>query len=86
MRRMWDVNLMRDIWAGVTDVSIHFPHNSNVLVAIQERVFFISCSAASISMSGSVRLEAGIRQYDDQPLRVLVICWDRNMLLRSKSW
>jgi hypothetical protein len=86
MRRMWDVNLMRDIGAGVTDVSIHLPHHSNMLVAIQERVFFISCSTASTSMSGSVRLEAGVRQYDDQPLRVLVICWDRNMLLRSQPW
>ena len=32
---MWAVNLMRNIWTGVTDVSVHLPHNSNMFVTIK---------------------------------------------------
>lgn len=83
--RIWAENLMRDIWTGVTDVSVHFPHDSNMFVTIKQRVFLLSGSAGSTSMSRPVRLETRIRQHDDQSLRVFIICWDGNMLLRDKS-
>ena len=30
----WTMDLMRDIGTGVTDVPVHLPHDSNVLVAV----------------------------------------------------
>jgi hypothetical protein len=33
--RIWAENLMRDIWTGVTDVSVHFPHDSNMFVTVK---------------------------------------------------
>jgi hypothetical protein len=76
---------MRDIWAGVTDVSIHFPHDSNMFITVEQRVFLLSGSTSSTPMSSPIRLETCIRQHDDQSLRVFVVCWNGNMLLRDKS-
>ena len=32
---------MRDIWPRVADVSIHFAHDPDMLVAIQEGIFLV---------------------------------------------
>lgn len=51
---------MGNVWPGVADVSIHFPHDANMLIAVEKRVFLVSDDAASTAMGGLVCLQAGM--------------------------
>lgn len=63
---------MRDIWSGVTDVPVHLPHDSNMLITIQKRVFFVLYDAAPAAMRGFVRFETRIGENDNQPLCIFI--------------
>lgn len=58
---------MGDVRARVADVAVHFAHDANVLIAIQQRVFVFTMNAgtAAATMRGLVCFEAGIGQDDD---------------------
>lgn len=73
---------MRDIWPSVADISAHLSHDSNVLVAVQEREFFI-LSTRFAGVGSFVGLETRIRQDDDQSLGVFISGSDRSVLLRD---
>lgn len=81
---------MGDVWPGVADVSIHFSHDANVLIAVEKRVFLVSDYAAPTAVGGLVCFQAGMRQYHDQSLAVFIIGSNRNMLfsdqLREFGW
>jgi hypothetical protein len=54
-------NLVRDVGPSITDISVHLPHDANVLVAVQQRVLLVPDSAHSAGGVGSlVGLETGI--------------------------
>jgi len=77
--------LVCDIWPSVTDVSAHLSHHSNVLVAVQEREFFIFPTRFA-SVGGLVGFETRVREDDDQPLGVLVVRRDRDVLVSNHLW
>ena len=77
-------DLMGDVGTGFTNISVHLPHDSDVFVAIQQRILFISHPVAA--SGGFVGLQTGVRQDHDHPLRVLVRGGDRYMLLRDELW
>jgi hypothetical protein len=80
-------NLMSNIRSCVTDVTIHFAHNTDVLVTVQQRVFLLALTAWSVATkAGLVCLEAGIGEDDDQSLRVLVGRWDGDVLFGDELW
>lgn len=82
-----EANLMSDIWASVTDVSIHFAHNSNMLITVQQRVFpFVSHMTCPARVGSFVCFEACIREDNNQSLGVLVGGRYRDMLLSVKFW
>jgi hypothetical protein len=63
--------LMCDIWSSLTDVSAHFTHDANVLVAVQERILlFLGAFAAGVGCS--VCFETGVGQHHNQSLGALV--------------
>lgn len=72
--------LVCDIGTSVRDVAVHLAHDTNVLVAVEQRVLVI-LHAIPAAVRGLIRLQAGVREHDDQALGVLVILRDRDMLL-----
>lgn len=79
-------NLMGNVRPCVTNISIHLPHNSYMLVAIQERVFLVSQITSPTAMRCFVCLKTRIGQNHNQSLRVLIVgrYWD--VLLGDKLW
>lgn len=76
-------NLVSDIGASITDVSVHLAHDTNVLIAVEERVLLLSlhAHAAGAAVGGLVGLEAGVGEHHDEPLGVLVGRWNGHVLL-----
>lgn len=76
-------NLVSDIGTGITNVSVHLAHDSNMLVAVEQRVLLLPLNtvSAGASMRGLVCLETGVGQNDNQSLRVLVCRGNRDILL-----
>lgn len=75
-------NLVSDIGASVTDVSVHLTHNTNVFIAVEERVLLLALRThAAGAVRGLVGLEAGIGEHHDEPLGVLVGRRDGHVLL-----
>ena len=80
--------LVRDIGSCVADVAVHLAHDADVLVAVQQRVFFISyhtwpassCWPRRAVVRRLVGLETGVGQNDNQASRVLVRRRDGDML------
>lgn len=74
---------MGNIGTGITDVTVHFAENTNVLIAVEKRVFVLTMntSAASAAMGGFVGFETGVGQNNDESLRVLVTGGNRHFLL-----
>jgi len=80
-------NLVSDIRSCVTDVTIHFAHDTDVLVTVQQRVFLLALAAWSVAAkAGFVGLEAGIGEDDDQSLAVFVGGWDGDVLFGDELW
>lgn len=76
------------VWPRLADVSVHLAHNANVLIAVQQRVLFLALDAhvPSAGVGGLVRFETGVREDNDQALRVFISRDDRNMLLGHQLW
>ena len=74
---------MSDVWASITDISVHLAHDADVLVAVEKRVFVLPLGSrpARATMRCFVGLKAGIRKHDDEPLCILVGGGDRDVLL-----
>lgn len=81
-------NLVSNVGASVTDVSVHLAHDANVLIAVEKRVLFLSlrAHATGAAVGRLVGLEAGIGEHHDEPLGVLVGWWDGHVLLRDELW
>lgn len=79
---LWS-HLVGDIRAGITDVSVHLPHDTNVLIAVEQRVLVVAlhAHAAATTVRSLVGLETGIGEDDNEPLRVLVALCDGQLLL-----
>ena len=77
--------LVGDIGACVGDVAVHLAHDSDVLVAVEERVLVI-LHAIAATVCGLVGLEAGVGEDDDQALGVLVVGCDGYVLLGDELW
>jgi hypothetical protein len=79
---------MGDVWTSITNVSIHLAKNSDVLIAVEERILILAMHArpARASMRGLVSLEAGIGQHHNKTLRVLIGGWDRSVLFSYQLW
>ena len=74
---------MGDIRSCLADVAAHFAHNTYMFIAIEERVFLISCSMSAPS-EGLVSLKAGIREYNDESLSIAVGGGDGHVLLGNQ--
>lgn len=44
---LWVTNLVSNVRTGVADIAVHFPHNTNMLIAIQERILLLAMYARS---------------------------------------
>lgn len=71
--------LVSDIGTSLADIPVHLAHDTNVLVAVQQRVLLILRSGAATG--GPVGLQTGIGENDDQTLGVLVMRGNWDMLL-----
>ena len=65
-----EANLMCYVRTRIADVSVHFPHDPNVLVTVQQRVLLIFHRAIPASVRCSVGFQAGVRKDDDEALSV----------------
>ena len=63
---------MRNVRPGFADVSVHFAHDRNVLVAIEKRKLLLPSRPPAAGVSYSVGFETGVGQDNDQPLRAFV--------------
>jgi len=69
---------MCNIGSRITDVAIHLPHDSNMLIAVEKCIFLVFGSGTRSSRcprrtsTHLVRLETGMGEDDDQSLRVFV--------------
>lgn len=77
------LNLVSNVRASITDVTVHLAHDSDMLVTVEQRVLILAMHASSTSatMYSFVRFKAGIRKNHDEPLGVLVGWWDGSVLL-----
>lgn len=72
---------MCDIRPGLTDISFHLAHDTDVLVAVEQGVFVVSTRLARpAAMRGTIGLQTGIGQHDDKPLGIFIVGSDRDML------
>ena len=60
-------NLVSDVRPSITDVSVHLSHDTNVLVAVEQRIFLflVRCIATRSAVGCFVRLEAGVGKDDN---------------------
>lgn len=73
---------MSDVRPGLADVTVQLAHDTDVLVRVEERILLLSTvGSPSGAVGGSVGLEAGVGEDDDEPLGVLVLRGDGDMLL-----
>ena len=76
-------HLMRNVGSRVADIAVHLAHDTNVFVAVEERVFVLALhahAARTATVRGFVGLEAGIGEHYDEPLGILVARSDRDIL------
>ncbi len=81
---MWDgknLNLVCNVRSGIANVAVHLAHHTDMLVTVEQRVFLLALATGSIATeTGLVSLKTGIRENDDQSLRIFIGRRDRNML------
>ena len=77
---------MCDIWSCFTNVPVHLPHDPNMLITVQERVFFVLDNAATTAMRGFVRFETRIGEDNNQPLGIFVGGRYGRVLFSHKLW
>ena len=74
---------MGDVWSRLADVAAHFTHDTYMFIAIEQRVFLISCTMSAPSKS-LVGLEAGVGENDDESLGIAVRSGDGRVLLGNE--
>lgn len=75
------------IWPRLTNVAAHLPHDTNVIVAVEEVVLVLTRTRASArAMRRLICLEGGIAENDDQALGIFVVGGYGNMLLCYQPW
>jgi hypothetical protein len=73
---------MGDVRPRLTDITAHFAHHTDMIVAVEEVVLVLPRAGAPASaMRGLVCLEGGIAQDHDEALCVLVAGGDGHVLL-----
>lgn len=75
---------MGNVWARVTNVAAHFPHDTNVLIAVEKRVLVIFAGAGA-GVGSLVGLERGIGEDDDEALSIFVASRDWRGLLGNEA-
>jgi hypothetical protein len=74
-----------DVRPRLTDVAAHFPHYTDVVIAVEQVVLVLSRAWATAgAMRRLVCLECGIAQHYNQALLVLVRCGNGHMLFRDQ--
>lgn len=76
---------MGDVRSGFTDVPAHLAHDTNMLIAVQQRIFFFLAAWLAAAVDCPVCFKTGVRQDYNQSLRVLVARCDGHVLLGNKS-
>lgn len=76
---------MYDVRSRLAYITTHFPHDADVIVTVEKRILVISCHAAA-TCRGLEGLEGGIAQHHHQPLGVLVVGSDGDVLFRDELW
>jgi hypothetical protein len=72
---------MGDVWSRLTNVAAHFPHDTNVVVAVEEVILVLSGSrTAARTVRRLVRLEGGIAEDYNESLCIFVVCGNRSVL------
>lgn len=80
---------MRDVRSSIANVAVHLAHDTDVLVAVEERVLFLAVGtkpARTAAVRGLVRLKAGIGEDDNESLGVFVRVCDGDVLLGHQLW
>jgi hypothetical protein len=75
--------LVSNIRASFADITVHLAHDTNVLIAVQQRELLI-LGATTAAGNRLVGLQTGIGEDHDQTLSVLVMGWNRSMLLSNE--
>lgn len=75
---------MGDIRPSLTDIPVHLAHHTDVLIAIEQRVFLIPTRAIATTMGSPICLQTGMREDDNQALCLLVIGRNRDMLFSDQ--
>lgn len=53
---------MCNIWSGITDITVHLAHDTDMFIAVEQRVLLLALTAWSIAAKGGfVGLQTGIR-------------------------
>jgi hypothetical protein len=74
---------MGDVGTRIANVPIHLTHNTDVLIAVEQRILVLTV-AAGTAVRSLVGLKTGIGQDNDQALRVLVCGRDGCALLGNQ--
>lgn len=74
---------MGDVGTRIANVPIHLTHNTDVLIAVEQRILVLTV-AAGTTVRSLVGLKTGIGQNNDQALRVLVCGRDGCALLGNQ--
>jgi hypothetical protein len=73
--------LVGNIRTSLADITIHLAHDTNVFVAVQQRILLILRPSTA---RGPVGLQAGIGENDNQALSIPIVRGDGNSLLRNQ--
>jgi hypothetical protein len=74
-------HLMCYIRSRFANVSAHLPHDTDVVVAVEQvELFFSSAGTPSRAMRGLVCFQCRITEHDDKALRVFVVAGDGDVL------
>ena len=75
---------MSDIGSCITDIAVHLAHNTDVLVAVEERIFLVALAWSATSVRRLVGLETGIGEDNDEAFAAFVAGWNGDMLFSDE--
>jgi hypothetical protein len=76
--------LMSDIGSRIADIAVHLAHDTDVLVAVEERVLLVALARSAASVGALVCLETGIGEDDNEALAVFIGGGNGDMLLSDE--
>lgn len=71
---------MGDVRTSFANVAVHLPHDTDMLVAVEQRVLLVATGAIATAR-GAVGFQTGMGENDDQTLGLFVMGGDGHMLL-----